>query len=55
MKFGYDAHLTIQNLTMKNGRIDNGGAVHNEGTLTVEECTFEANKSNEAALSTIKI
>ena len=46
-EIGYDAHLTIQNLTMKNGMGDNGGAIYNKGTLTVEECTFEANKSNE--------
>ena len=43
----YGCHLTIQNLTMKNGRRDNGGAICNEGTLTVEECTFEANTSDK--------
>ncbi|MEN6552759.1 MAG: right-handed parallel beta-helix repeat-containing protein [Methanobacterium sp.] len=37
--------LTIQNLTLTNGTAANGGAINNDGSLTVTNCTFTDNKA----------
>ena len=38
--------LTINKLTLTNGNNTNGGAINNQGTLTVNSCTFTHNTAN---------
>lgn len=42
------AEVTIENLKLINGNSKeyNGGAIHNEGTLTIKNCTFSGNTAN---------
>lgn len=39
-------NVTIRNLTFKNGKADYGGAIRNEGQLTLENCIFIDNTVN---------
>lgn len=43
--------VTIENLKLTNGNSKQyyGGAVHNEGTLTIKNCTFSSNTANTVA------
>ena len=38
-------NVTIQNLTLTNGNASFGGAIYNNGTLTVSDCIFTNNKA----------
>jgi hypothetical protein len=38
-------NVTIQNLTLANGNASYGGAIYNNGTLTVSDCIFINNKA----------
>jgi hypothetical protein len=42
-----DAKLTLNNLTVANGRINFGGGIFNNGTLTVNNSTLSGNNANE--------
>jgi predicted outer membrane repeat protein len=42
-KIGSGLNVTIANLTLTDGTSDNGGAIYNEGTLTVTNDTFNTN------------
>jgi hypothetical protein len=42
------AHLALSNLTLRNGRHSFGGAIYNEGTVTVDACTFARNYAPNA-------
>ena len=46
-----DNSLTLKNLTLSNGSGFNGGAVNNESTLTVINCTFTDNVATGISLS----
>jgi autotransporter family porin len=40
----YDTTVLIKDITFQNGKLDNsGGAISNDGTLTVKNCTFKNN------------
>ena len=41
--------LTLKNIILSNGSSQNGGAISNEGTLIVENCTFTNNIAEEGA------
>ncbi|MEW6284862.1 MAG: CSLREA domain-containing protein, partial [Chloroflexota bacterium] len=41
-----DADLTLQNLTIANGRAIEGGGVRNAGTLTITDSTFSGNSAS---------
>jgi hypothetical protein len=43
------AKLTLNNLTVANGRINFGGGIFNNGTLTVNNSTLSGNNANEMA------
>ncbi len=40
-----DISLTLKNLTLVNGSADYGGAIYNNGTLNVDNCTFTGNSA----------
>lgn len=42
----YMATVTIQSLTMTNGRDSSGGAIHNYGILSLTNCTFSGNTAS---------
>ena len=39
--------ITIRNITLKNGYGTNGGAIYNEGSLTITNSTFKKNEANK--------
>jgi len=40
-----DIKLTLRNLTLANGRSQSGGAILNQGTISISNCTFSANSA----------
>jgi autotransporter family porin len=40
-------NVTITNLTLTNATKKDGGAIYNQGTLTIDNCTFTANTAND--------
>lgn len=44
-----NGRLTLKNLVLINGSSINGGAISNEGTLIIENCTFSYNMAEEGA------
>jgi autotransporter family porin len=41
-----DVKVLLKDLTLKNGNSDYGGAINNQGTLTLNNCAFENNHAN---------
>jgi autotransporter family porin len=44
-----DVNVSIANLILTNGTSFNGGAINNNGTLSVASCTFKGNTANNTA------
>jgi len=42
---GTFAHASLSNLTIANGKGNDGGAIYNNGTLTLTNCTLSGNSA----------
>jgi len=49
LNIGTGNTVSLTNLTFTNGYAANGGAIYNEGTLTITDCTFTGNKADSKA------
>jgi hypothetical protein len=50
---GGSANVTIRRVRFKNGRAEYGGAIRNEGNLTLESCIFTGNQAIAASSSAV--
>ncbi len=44
---GWGSQVAIDTLELTNGFADDGGAIYNEGTLTLSDCTFSGNNASD--------